>query len=101
MGQRKYPPLTPGEIKEILVARGFNFHHSKGDHNYYVHDVRGRKHIAQVDSKCPIYDDTLIKMVLKETGLTREQFYCSTNSTAKKINLKCASDEELVNWALA
>jgi hypothetical protein len=54
-----------------------------------------------VDKGCPIYEDTWIKMVIKESGMTREEFYCSTKSTAKKVNRKCATDDELKKWALA
>jgi predicted RNA binding protein YcfA (HicA-like mRNA interferase family) len=101
MGQRKYPPLTPSEIIEILLARGFLKHHTKSDHIYYVHIVRGQKHISQVDTGCPLYTEELLKKVLKETGLTREQFYCSTKSAAKKLNLSCASTDELRTWVIA
>lgn len=101
MGQRKYPPLTPQEIISILIARGFVLHHTKGDHRYYVHTVKGKKRIMQIDMGNPAYSDRWLKLVIDETGMTREDFYKSTTSTAKKINLKCASDEELKNWALA
>ena len=101
MGQRKYPPLTPGEIIEILIARGFTFHHSKGDHNFYFHTVKGEKRIMQVDTGNLLYADHWLKLTIDETGMRREGFYCSTKSTAKKINLNCASDEDLKNWVLA
>ena len=100
MGQRKYPPLTTAEIIAILLARGFTFHKSSGDHNYYFHTVRGQKRIAQVDTGNPLYTETVIKLVLQQSGLTRDELYCSTKNTAKKINKKCATDEELKNWAL-
>jgi predicted RNA binding protein YcfA (HicA-like mRNA interferase family) len=100
MGQDKYPPLTPDEIIAILRARGFTLHHSRGDHNYYYREVRGTKRVMQVDTGNPLYTASWLKLIIKETGMTREEFYCSTKSTAKKINLKCASDEELKNWAL-
>ncbi|MFN8435076.1 MAG: hypothetical protein U0V18_13705 [Anaerolineales bacterium] len=101
MGQRKYPPLTPEEIVAILIARGFILHHTRGDHRFYYMIVRGEKRIMQVDMGNPAYTDNWLKLVIKETGMSREDFYCSTTSTAKKINMKCASDEELKNWALA
>jgi predicted RNA binding protein YcfA (HicA-like mRNA interferase family) len=101
MGPRKYPPLTPSEIISILLARGFTFHHSSGDHNYYVHVVRGVKKIAQVDTGNPQYTNTWISLIMEQAGMTREEFYCSTKTTAKKINHKCASAEDLRNWVLA
>ncbi len=101
MGQRKYPPLTPREITDILISRGFSLSHSKGDHNFYVHTVKGQKCIAQVDMGNPSYKDVWLKLVIRESGMTREQFYCSTKSAAKKIGLECAEDEELISWSLS
>jgi predicted RNA binding protein YcfA (HicA-like mRNA interferase family) len=101
MGQRKYPPLTPNEIIDILLARGFKFHKTRGDHRFYTHTVKGKKKIAQVDMGNPFVTDKWIKLVILQTGMTREEFYCSTKSSAKKINLKCALDDELKNWVMA
>jgi predicted RNA binding protein YcfA (HicA-like mRNA interferase family) len=101
MGRIKYPPLNPNEIVAILNARGFSFYKSSGDHNFYIHSVKGKKRVVQVDMGCPSYVDHWLKTAIKETGMTREQFYCSTKGTAKKINLKCAAKEELSNWVLA
>jgi predicted RNA binding protein YcfA (HicA-like mRNA interferase family) len=101
MGQRKYPPLTPAEIIAIVIARGFILHHTKGDHKYYVHTVKGEKRIMQVDTGNPLYTDHWLKLVITQSGMSREDFYCSTTSTAKKINMKCVSEEELINWVLA
>jgi len=101
MGPRKYPPLTPREIEQVLKARGFSFVKSKGDHNFYVHQVKGKKRIAQIDMGNPLYDGHWLKLVIKESGMTRLQFYCSTKTTAKKIGMPCAKSEELESWALA
>ena len=99
MGQRKYPPLTPREIESILKARGFEYERSHGDHNYYVRDVKGSKRLTQVDTGVEVYGSKLIKMVVEQSGMTREQFYASTKSTAKKIGVKRADKDELENWA--
>jgi len=101
MGQRKYPPLTPDEIVAILLARGFIFHKSKGDHRFYIHTVRANKAIAQIDMGNPLYSEKWLKLLIHETGMTREQFYCSTKSAAKKLNLERAQKDELANWVLA
>ncbi len=100
MGQDKFPPLSPDEIIELLKARGFTLHHTKGDHEFYYCEVQGKKRVMQVDTGNPLYTGYWLKQTIKETGMTREQFYCSTKKTAKKINMKCAPDEELKNWAL-
>lgn len=100
MGQKKFPVLENGEVERILMARGFVYSPgNKGDHNFYTHIVGGKKRIVQIDTGCPEYDHKLIKMVLKESGLTREEFYRSTKIAAKKINKKHAQKTELLNWA--
>lgn len=101
MGTRKYPPLTPREIEAILIARGFSLHKMAGDHRFYIHNVKGKKKIAQIDMGNPLYEGNLIKSILKETGLSRDEFYRSTKSTAKKIGLNCVPKDELEKWALA
>jgi predicted RNA binding protein YcfA (HicA-like mRNA interferase family) len=87
MGQRHYPPLTTSQVISILLARGYELERTKGDHRYYVLIKNGYKRIVQVDMGCPEYGKDLIPMVLKETGLSRDEFYSSTKSTAKKINI--------------
>lgn len=101
MGNRKYPPLTPKEIEAILIARGFKLHTKNGDHKYYTRVVKGKKRVAQVDMGNPGYNDRLIKLVILQCGMTREEFYCSIKSTSKKIGKPCAEKEELETWALA
>ena len=98
MGQRKHPPLAPSEIVEILGARGFTLHHTKGDHGYYLRVYEGRKYMVQVDMRCDVYGPGLMKRVLNESGMSREQFYCTTKSSAKKIGRPVASGEELASW---
>jgi predicted RNA binding protein YcfA (HicA-like mRNA interferase family) len=98
MGQRRFPPLTPGEVIAILLARGYSLRNTKGDHRYYIFEKNGYKFIVQVDMGCSSYGDVLIPAVLKESHLTRDQFYCSTKSTARKINKCCEEREKLLNW---
>lgn len=99
MGRRKYPPLEPKEIEDILFARGFLHYKNKGDHRYYFQDVQGEKKIVQIDWGVDMYNSKWIKVVLEQSGLTRKQFYCSTKRAAKKIGLRRASKTELNDWA--
>jgi len=101
MGPRKYPPLTPREIIEILGARGFTHHHNHGDHQFFIIWIKGKKRISQVDMRRAQYSEYFLKLLIQETGMSREDFYRSTKSTAKKVNLCCASAEELNTWAAA
>jgi predicted RNA binding protein YcfA (HicA-like mRNA interferase family) len=99
LGNRKYPPLEPKEIEDILYSRGFNFHKKNGDHRYYIHEVQGKKKIVQIDWGIDMYNSNWIKTILEQSGLSREQFYCSTKTTAKKIGLRCATKKDLSEWA--
>jgi len=100
MGQRKFPPLTPKEIEDILLSRGFVYYNSKGDHNYYYCDVNGEKRVAQIDMGADLYVKDNLKLVIKESGMNRIQFYTSTKRSAKKINKRCAPKNELLTWAV-
>ena len=101
MGQKKYPPLTPNEIVAILKARGFRWDRNSGDHQFFSRYLNGKEHLPQVDMGVPQVSDYWLKLTITESGLSREDFYCSTKATAKKIGMKCVSDEELASWALS
>jgi len=85
---KKYPPLTPEEVIGILLARGFAYDHSRGSHDYYKGTIRGVERTVTVDRHYREFDSRLIRFMLDQSGLTREEFYGSTKRTAKKINLR-------------
>jgi len=99
VGQRKYPPLKPREIINILIARGFSLLRTRGDHQYFGRTVKGKKKMTHVDMGAGEYGSRLIKQVIKQSGMDRKQFYASTKTCAKKINVKPATKEELDEWA--
>ena len=85
---KKFPPLTRSEIIEILRARGFMFIRRKSTHLHYEGTTHKKKRLATVDDGIDEYSDDLLKSIIGQSGLSREEFYCSTKSTAKKINKK-------------
>ncbi|HID87074.1 MAG TPA: addiction module toxin, HicA family [Anaerolineae bacterium] len=85
---RKYPPLTPDEVVRILRARGFDYDHSRGSHEYYKGTIKGIPRTVTVDVHYGEFDAKMIRFLLDQSGLTREEFYGSTKRTAKKINLR-------------
>ena len=85
---RKYPPLTPDEVVRILRARGFDYDHSRGSHEYYKGIIRGVHYMVTVDLHYREFDARMIRFLLSQSGLTHEEFYGSTKRTAKKINLR-------------
>lgn len=85
---KRYPPLTPDEVIRILQARGFAYDYSRGSHDYYKGIIRGIARIVTVDRHYREFDVKFIRFMLDQSGLTREEFYGSTERTAKKIGLR-------------
>jgi predicted RNA binding protein YcfA (HicA-like mRNA interferase family) len=84
---RKYPPLTAREVVAILEALGFGYSHSEGGHDFYKGSHSGRNWKVTVDEKESPFDDFLLKSMMKQAGVSREQFYAATDATAKKIGV--------------
>jgi len=85
---KKYPPLTPKEVIAILGARAFDLDDTVGSHAQYIAIVKGMKRKVTVDLTEVEYDDYLLKSMISQSGLSREEFYCSTKRSAVKIGLK-------------
>jgi predicted RNA binding protein YcfA (HicA-like mRNA interferase family) len=85
---KRYPPLSPAEVVKILAARGFVFVRSVGSHNRYQGRIRDQARTVTVDMHYPQFDDKLLKRMITQSGLTREEFYGSVRSTAQKIGLR-------------
>jgi len=86
---KKHPPLKPSEVISILRARTIIYIGTEGSHAQYEGMIKGKKRKVTVDMSEPEFDDFLIKSMIAQSGLSREEFYCSTKNTAKKINKKC------------
>jgi len=84
---KRYPPLSPAEVIKVLEARGFVFVRTAGSHRRYQGHVRGQTRSVTVDTHYQQLDVKLLKRVIAQSGLTREEFYGSTRDTAHKINL--------------
>src|SRR5690348_4860598 len=86
MGQRKYPPLTPHEVVAILSAHRFSKKHQVGTHAQYEcpkSEDRPRS-VVTVDMGHREFDDDLMKSMIRQSNLTREEFYGATRRTAHK-----------------
>lgn len=85
---RGLPPLSPKEVVAILLARGFSYSRTRGDHEFYAGNWSGQRRLVQVDMGISMYNDAdMIKMLLTQSGMTRKEFYGATPVTAKKIGL--------------
>ena len=85
---RKYPPLKLREILAILRSLGFVEKSSVGSHYKYTRIVKGREREVTVDHAIDDFDAFLIKSMINQSGFSREDFYCATKRTARKIGRK-------------
>ena len=85
---KKYPPLALAEIIEILKANSFVHDDIVGTHAQYIAIIKSVKRKVAVDMSEKDFGDALIKSMIAQSGLTREEFCCSTKATAKKINMR-------------
>jgi predicted RNA binding protein YcfA (HicA-like mRNA interferase family) len=85
---KKHPPLTPQEVVAILKDRGFTVDNQVGSHAQYVGYFKGVKRRVTVDVGEADFGDTLMKSMIRQSGMSREDFYCTTKSTARKISKK-------------
>jgi predicted RNA binding protein YcfA (HicA-like mRNA interferase family) len=91
MGRRKYPTLTPAEVKAILVRWSFAEKNREGSHVQYEHlpdDKDDQRRIVTVDTGEKEFDDFLIKSMIRQSGLTREEFYGATKRTARRASVE-------------
>jgi len=87
MGQRRYPPLTPGEVVSIVKALNFTLKRQQGSHAHYeklAQDGKTRR-LVTIDMAKSEFRPELIKSMISQSGYDRKQFYGATPKTAKKI----------------
>src|SRR5688572_13032285 len=96
MGQKKYPPLTPNEVIEILGRLGFQKRGHEGSHAQYFKpaDESRKASAVAVDTAYREFDDDLIKSMIRQSNHSREEFYGATKRSAKKAGLKLLSQEK-------
>lgn len=91
---RKYPPLTEREVAAILGALGFGYSHSEGGHDFYKGTHSGKNWKVTVDPKESPFGDFLLKSMIGQAGVSRDQFYGATKNTAGKAGLKFSKAEQ-------
>lgn len=85
---KQYPPLTPEEVLAIIKAQGYVLSNTVGSHANYIGYTGGIKRRVTVDLKIKDYSPDLMQSMIRQSGLSREDFYCSTKKTAAKINMR-------------
>jgi len=85
MSGRRYPPLTPDEVRDLLRAKGFSLDRTRSSHEQWRAIINNEPRVVTVDSHYKTFDQSLIKRMISQSGLAREEFYSATKRTAKKI----------------
>ena len=61
MSGRRYPPLTPNEVRDILQAKGFSLDRTRGSHEQWRAIIENQLRVVTVDSHYKILDQSLLK----------------------------------------
>jgi predicted RNA binding protein YcfA (HicA-like mRNA interferase family) len=83
---KKYPVLALAEVLAILKYWDFEVVTQSGSHAQYGAVIGGIKRKVTVDMGLDEFDDFLLRSMVRQSGLSRNQFYLCTKATAKKIN---------------
>lgn len=86
---KRFPPLTPDEVRAILRAWGFTHVSTTASHEHWVGIVHGRAMSVTVDAHYPQFDASILKLMIEQSGLSREQFYCATKRSAGRASGFC------------
>ncbi len=78
---KKYPPLTPSEVRSILIKLNFVLDRTVGDHEQW----KDNGHTITLKARLKSIGIKLIKSMIKQSGHTRNEFYQATKKTSKKI----------------
>jgi predicted RNA binding protein YcfA (HicA-like mRNA interferase family) len=90
MGQKKYPPISPSEVEAILGKSAFTFKRQVGAHAHFERAATKedpQRRLVTVDRGYSEFDDKLLKSMIQQSGMTREEFYGATKRTALKAGV--------------
>ena len=82
---KKYPTLNPQEVRAILRARAFVLANQMGSHEQWAGQWGGMPRIVTVDAHHQDFSTEILKSMIRQSGMTRDDFYNSTPRTARKI----------------
>ncbi len=84
---KKFPPLSPQEVIRILRAWGFELaRKGASDHQQWAGFKGNKQRLVTVDMGVDEFDDWVLKSMIEQSGLSREEFYCATKESARKIS---------------
>ncbi|MBP9706777.1 MAG: type II toxin-antitoxin system HicA family toxin [Oligoflexales bacterium] len=74
MGFKKYPPLKPRQVINVLQKNGFIFKRQIGSHQQYEAFVEGKRRVVTVPDYSEL-DKSLLKSIFSQSGLDCKVFY--------------------------
>lgn len=78
----RYPELTPAKVRKILKRADFKRVRQKGSHEQWEGVTDGKRRIVTVDtlgSRNETYGTKLIKSMIRQSGLSKKDFYQKLN----------------------
>lgn len=84
---KKYPELTLSEVEAILECWQFEKGRGAGSHRQWRKTHKGRKYIVTVDEGYGTFDEDIIASMIRQSGLTRDQFYAGSKSAARRAGV--------------
>lgn len=86
---KRYPPLTPSEVKTIAANLKFRLKRTEGSHAQWECEADGThpRSVISIDEGEREFDDYLIKSMIRQSNRTREEFYGATKRTAKRAGV--------------
>jgi predicted RNA binding protein YcfA (HicA-like mRNA interferase family) len=82
---KTYPVLKRREVLDILKALGFEEVCCEGSHCKYQAMIGGIKRSVTVDRAINDFDDFLLRSMVRQAGVSRQEFYGATKATKLKI----------------
>lgn len=89
---RKFPLLTRPQVETILIALGFSKKKagSGSSHAQWEAYINGQRRIVTVKKlsrDTDQYSEFLLKSMIDQSGLKKEEFYLADSKLAKKLGL--------------
>jgi len=85
--------LTYREVEAILKANGFECVRIEGSHHTYKGIVNKGTRVVTVPFYKDIQDMRIINSIIRQSGLSKEEFYKSTKRTGKRLPGKTSKSE--------
>jgi len=85
----KYPSLTLTEVRSILICWEFveRRRRSGSSHVQWEKKHKGITFVVTLDDAISEFDDFLLKVMIEQSGLKRDQFDAGSRSAARKIGV--------------